>query len=98
MPFVKGNNNNIYLLEYPFGFLVHGICQALSAGNHNIALYAEIHSSQFRAGYATQASRLFVDELGQGTFGSGMCYSSLDKQYSIGYLPKQSPINISSIG
>lgn len=61
-----------FFIQCSSTFSVHGICQGISAGNRQIGLYAEIHSSQFRAGYATQASRLYVDELGQGTFGSGL--------------------------
>ena len=52
---------------------VNGICYGLGKGSYSISLNSETHSSYMRSGFATWASRLFVDEIGQGTWSGGEC-------------------------
>ena len=45
---------------------VHGICYQIAAGNVQITLRAHTTNyAQSHIGYATNASRLYVEELGQ---------------------------------
>ena len=53
-------------------FAVIGICYDLPAGNISISLnLATVHDASLHVGYATTASRLFVEEVGQGTWSGG---------------------------
>ena len=52
---------------------VIGICYGMPAGSNTITLTSEIGSTQshMHIGYATHASRFYVEELGQPTWSSG---------------------------
>ena len=54
-------------------FVVIGICYGLPVGSNTITLTSEIGSSQshMHIGYATHASRFYVEELGQPTWSTG---------------------------
>ena len=53
-------------------FTVHGVCFDLAAQTWSISLNTETHkSSIFRAGYGTEISRLYVDEISQKAFADG---------------------------
>ena len=63
----KINIAKVYIcLHYPFNivFAVIGICYDLPAGNISISLnLATVHDASLHVGYATTASRLFVEEV-----------------------------------
>ena len=54
-------------------YIVVGICYDLPAGNISISLTQFVQrKSEFAVGFATDASRLYVEEIGQKTWSGGL--------------------------